>query len=213
MKNINLEDRVLDSTALSTKEELKPLIDNLKINLTSRFGRIAGSFKASDLTKKVIGMYGGIYKSLKKEVSKQRKKEESSEDEFFRSYLSYVASEATIQILGNGEEGALVRSYGTRRPINFNLTLNKTDQTALTDASKGICNAVLNSGSLDNVKSEIKSYLRTIEDYVLEKMDQPIHSNLKKRYKNMNVSGKNFKVNGIKKPKVSDQKEPGVENN
>ncbi|MBL7051020.1 AAA family ATPase [Candidatus Woesearchaeota archaeon] len=206
MKSINLEDRVLDSAALSTKEELKPLLDNLKINLTSRFGSEANSFKASDLTKKVVGMYGGVYKSLKDELSKQRIKGKSYEDEFFRSYLTYVASEATIQLLENGGERTLVKSYGARRPINFNLTLNKTDQTTLTDASKGICNAVLNSNSLNNVKLEIKSYLRTLGDYVLEKIDQPIHSNLKKKYKNATIGGKNFKVDGIKKPKNVDQK-------
>lgn len=202
MKPITLDDNLLNAMASMTKEEMKPMLSNIEINLSEKFGRNTASFQASDLVKKIIGIYGGIYNSMRSTVSNYRKDGTQQEDEFFRLYMTYVGGEGTNQLLKNGEISTLTRTETTRRmPVNFNLTLNKTDQTTLTDAIRHLYNTLLNTRSPEHVKNDIKSYFELLSEYSLEKMDEPLLSQFREKYEDTIIIGKNFKVEGIKKPK------------
>lgn len=212
MKEIKLEDHVLRAMESMTKDDMKPLLDNIDINFSENFGRNADSFEARDFTKKAVGVYGGLYNSLKDKLENNRSPKNPTEDEFFRLYMTYVASEATVQLLKNGDENVMSMSLGRRRlPADFNISTNKTDQNTLSDAITHLYKRVLNSHSVESIKKEIKSYFEMLSNYSLTKLNEPFVSKFKNKFEQVTVSGKGFKIQGIKELVEEETKEKGLD--
>ncbi|MBU0472072.1 MAG: ATP-binding protein [Nanoarchaeota archaeon] len=206
MKTITLDDKLLEAMASITKEDMKPLISNIEINLTEKFNRTAASFEASDLAKKTISVYGGIYNSLRTVLSNKKLNPAIEANDFSRLYMNYIASEGTIQLLKNGSETTLTRTNNQRRPVNFNIQTNKTDQAALNDVMKHFYSTVLAVNSPENLKNNMTSYFELLKSYIVEKMKLESYKNCFDSFKDTIVIGKNFKVEGIKNPIIK-QKE------
>jgi SpoVK/Ycf46/Vps4 family AAA+-type ATPase len=200
MKQITLEDYLLEAMAKVAKSDMKALISNLEINLTNKFERTTEAVQASDLAKKVMGIYGGIFNAMKSKMRDERT-DKKNQDEFFRAYWTYIAAEGCLNILGKSSSSTLVRTVGRRIPAEFNLGLSMTDNSALGDALKHYYKFILNSLSPENVNRDTKAYFQFLSNYAREKMDEPMLSRYKEQYKDITIVGKNFKVEGIKEKK------------
>jgi len=201
MKEITLDDYLLEAMASITKNDAKALIENLEINLTNKFKRSSAGVQASDVCKKIIGIYGGIYGAMKSKM-KDARSDVKNEDEFLRAYWAYVAAEGCLDILGKVNTTTLVRTAGLKRmPVDFNLTLNSTDQNTLVDVLKHFYKFVINSASPESVTQDIRLYFEFLSNYARERMEEPLLSRFRDQYKDIVVIGKNFKVDGIKERK------------
>ncbi|MBW2981525.1 AAA family ATPase [Candidatus Woesearchaeota archaeon] len=200
MKQITLEDYLLDAMAKVTKSDMKALMSNLEINLTNKFERTAEAVHASEFAKKVIGIYGGIYNAMKTKMRDERE-DKKNQDEFFRAYWTYIAAEGCLDILGKTNSSLMVKSMGRRIPAEFNLGLSMTDNSTLGDALKHYYKFILNSLSAENVNRDTKAYFQFLSNVAAEKMEGPLLSRYKEKYKDITIVGKNFKVEGIKESK------------
>jgi len=198
MEPIVLEDYLLNANAESTIYELKPLLDNLKINLVERFSKNSDSITAYDLVEKTIKRYGGVYKSLESPLKKVNI-ERLAPDEFLRLYMTYVSSEASKQLLSNGDTMLKKMVYSSKVPLDFKLTLETTNHRTLVDAVEHLANTAIRSSSPYKVKDYLKNYFDLLSMYSVNKMESPLFSKYKSLFEELSVEGRNFKVEGIKK--------------
>ncbi len=199
MKTLTLEDYLLDAQASLTKDEMKPVISNIKIVFSEKFGRVSQTFAASDLSTKIIGAFGGIYGALKQNLKDKRN---SQNNEVVRAYMSYVASEGIIQLLQNGDDERITLTSDRKKFIDFNVDFDKTDQKTIYDIVTHFSNNLLDIPTLSNIKNEISSYFSLISGYCLDKIDSPLMLEHTKEFSNLRIIGKNFVVDGIKKKEV-----------
>lgn len=202
MKQITLEDHLLNAMASLTKRDMKALIENLEIDLSEKFRGSDGAFQTIDLVKNTIARYGAVYGSMKTKFNNMRTQNSRQEDEFLRLYWTYISSEGCLSFLRNGDEHQSMIYALERTPVNFSLTLDSTDQSTLSDALSNYSRFILNSSSPNHIKRDSVKYFEFLSRYAVGKMDNPLLAEHLEMYKDSVVIGKNFKVDGIKKPKA-----------
>ena len=211
MQNITLENHLLNAMGEMTKDRYKPVLSNLEISINEKLGFSEESFHISNMAKRTLALYGGIYNSLRSKLNSVRKHQKNNSNSknatnFFRIYMNYIASNGTNQLMGanQNQTNKICSSnpYNNYKYWNIDINLNKTDEIALNSVMIPLYNALEKSSSLTNAKSNISDYLNCVEDYCVEKMSSQIFSELHEQYKKINILSQNFQVLGISEREI-----------
>ncbi|MBU0979397.1 MAG: ATP-binding protein [Nanoarchaeota archaeon] len=199
MKTITLEDHVLTSRADYSAQQLKPYIENLKIELIRK--EVGTDSQVMDLHEDTITTFGGIYEALKSRFMEGEKKLPATRAAFMRAYMSYVASEA---ILGQEEPDGPVLSetLEPRRPYRtVNISFGETDSRTLTDIVKQYSDMAGNCVEERHARKSRSNFFTAVSETCKEKLSEPGNKKLYEAFQELEVQGRinggSFSVRGI----------------
>lgn len=194
MKELTLEDYLLDSQSSLTKESYKYLIKNIKIKFYYNFGKTPEISNSSDLTSKIIGVFGGIYGALAHKLKDSRNKDN---DNFIRTYITYVSSQGILDLIQNGNDEVKSLNFKKYYDVNFSINFNDSDQKTKSDVINHFYRELITLPSLNDIQQEISGYYSKVSDYCLEILDSPLASKFKEEFSELKVIGKNFVIEGL----------------
>lgn len=195
MNQITLEDRLLESMALSAKEDFQPLLKNVRYDWTRKNATVENE-QAADLVSKTVGIYGGIFKALKEKFKDERLQASKGEDAAYRAYMTYVAAQGTIDLLLKSSKGSISRSV-SQSSRNTSIQFGATDFTTLSDVISQLTKEVGAQKDHIGLKYEIIAYLAGISTLAASFLSDEKSVKLKERFSTYQITGKNFEVTGL----------------
>ena len=199
MQTITLEEHVLDASSETAKIDARPLLSNLELELDSNLKSKEEAHSALNNTKRVVGIYGGVFNTLASKINS------SENPEFIRSYFSYIASCAVVSLIQGNQTSDKARNNNSLNNNIFNIPFNVTDRSALMGAIKSLTNYLATSFSLSAIDRNTNSFFASLSDYVLAKINHPRFSELRKKYQQIGIKGPNFEISGLEEVLVQEK--------